>query len=84
MRNLSNLAERCKHRRELLKLTQIGLAQKCGISSVSIHLIEKGDTTSPKAETLLSLARALKCSAEWLMYGEHNDNEEKETPADRG
>jgi len=47
-----------KKRRKELKLTQIDLAVKCGVSIVTVQLWERGVTT-PNAENLEKLKKAL-------------------------
>jgi phage repressor protein C with HTH and peptisase S24 domain len=65
---MKTLGERSKERRKLTNLTQIQLSKKVGVSGVTISQWESGDT-SPKGENLHKLARALKCTADWLLFG---------------
>ncbi|MPY24332.1 S24 family peptidase [Shewanella sp. YLB-07] len=67
---MKTLAERSKERRKIIKLTQIQLSKKVGVSGVTISQWESGDT-SPKGENLYKLAKALKCSPDWLLFGEN-------------
>lgn len=64
--------ERSKERRSALGLTQVQLAKKVGVSSVTISQWESGDY-SPKGKNLYKLAEALKCSPDWLLYGKEID-----------
>ena len=74
---MSTLAERCRQRRKKLNLTQQQLATACGLSQVSIAWIEAGITQRPR--NILQLATALKCNPFWLLFGESDDQEEKES-----
>jgi len=65
---MKTLGERSKERRKLIKLTQIQLSKKVGVSGVTISQWESGDT-APKGENLYKLAKALKCSPDWLLFG---------------
>ncbi|QYJ79407.1 S24 family peptidase [Shewanella acanthi] len=60
---------RVKSRRDELGLTQLQLAKKVGVSSVTISQWESGDY-SPKGKNLYKLADALECSPNWLILGE--------------
>tara|TARA_R110002124_G_scaffold123818_1_gene282712 strand:- start:5450 stop:6148 length:699 start_codon:yes stop_codon:yes gene_type:complete len=66
---MNTLGERSKERRKIIKLTQIQLSKKVGVSGVTISQWESGDT-SPKGENLYKLARALSCSPDWLLFGD--------------
>jgi phage repressor protein C with HTH and peptisase S24 domain len=65
---MKTLGERSKERRKLIKLTQIQLSKKVGVSGVTISQWESGDT-APRGENLYKLAKALKCSTDWLLFG---------------
>ena len=62
-----SLAARFKTRRTELGMTQVEVANEAGVSQQSIESIESGRTRKPRS--LLDLARALKCSPEWLLNG---------------
>ncbi|MDE9479554.1 helix-turn-helix domain-containing protein [Xenorhabdus bovienii] len=62
-----SLADRVKNRRFELKLTQAEAAMIAGISQQSWAVIEDGKTLRPR--NIISIAKALKCDAEWLMTG---------------
>lgn len=65
---MSTINERIKHRRKLLGLTQEALAKTVGVSQASIHKLEEGMTKRPR--NILELAKALDCTADWLLYGD--------------
>lgn len=62
-----DIAGRVKEKRTGLNLTQLQLAQLVGVGQNSIQKIEKGDTKNPR--NIEALARALKCSPEFLRFG---------------
>ncbi|WP_445497917.1 LexA family protein [Photorhabdus sp. SF281] len=64
-----SLACRFKSRRIALDMTQTEVAVIAGVSQQSIESIESGRTRKPR--NLLDLARALKCSPDWLLNGEN-------------
>ncbi|PCE67570.1 LexA family transcriptional regulator [Salinivibrio sp. YCSC6] len=64
-----DLGERVLKRRTELGLTQDQLASQAGISRMGVAKIELSVTQSARADTLFSLAKALKCKPEWLLYG---------------
>lgn len=68
MMNISNIGDRIKLRRKELKLTQAQLAKKVGVSHASISQWES-ETTAPDGANLLSVAKALGCTAEYLLKG---------------
>ncbi|MFL1813513.1 LexA family protein [Plesiomonas shigelloides] len=68
MENMT-LADRLISRRQELNMTQETLAAKSGVTRMGISKIELGLTIHARADTLFSLAKALKCNAEWLLYG---------------
>ncbi len=68
------LKDRLKTQRATLKMSQTALAQKIGVSKVAVSQWENGDT-QPKGDNLLTLAKALNCTADWLMNGEGHPND---------
>lgn len=62
-----SLAARFRNRRIGLNLTQTEVANAAGVSQQSIESIESGRTKKPR--NLLELAKALKCSPDWLLNG---------------
>lgn len=65
-----NLAHRLKSRRIALGLTQKDVAEGSGITQQSLQKIEDGKTQNPRK--IVDLARILKCSPEWLLFGRDN------------
>ncbi len=61
--------ERIKLRRKELKHTQRNLASAVKVSHVTISQWESSDTT-PGGRNLFALAKALKCSPTWILYGD--------------
>lgn len=64
---MDSFAKRAKGRREELLLTQTQVAKRSGLKQPDISKIERGDIK--KTTELLGLARALKCSPDWLESG---------------
>ncbi len=64
-----SLAARFKARRLELGMTQVEVANSAGVSQQSIESIESGRTRKPR--NLLDLAKALKCSPDWLLNGKN-------------
>lgn len=60
--------KRVKDARTSLGLTQQQLADRVGVSRGAVSLWESGEIREIGAEHLMELARALRTSAEWLMY----------------
>src|SRR6185503_2126890 len=50
-------------------LTQVRLAHLSGVKQASISQLETGESKSFRGVTLVSLARALNVSPEWLSHG---------------
>ncbi len=63
------IGERIRARRKELNLKQPELGKIVGISGAAISQLERGDSKNPSSENLLKLAKALKCSPEWLQTG---------------
>lgn len=62
-----DIANRVKKLRKALDLTQHQLAELVGVAQNSIQKLEKGDTKNPR--NIEALARALKCTPEYLQFG---------------
>lgn len=62
-----NISDRLRKRRKELGMTQTELALKVGVTQQAINSVENGLSKKPKF--IIELARALKCSAEWLYDG---------------
>lgn len=69
---MPRFADRIKIARERLTLTQEQLAEKVGISQVAINKLEKGKALHTRF--LIPLAKALKVTPEWLLFGETSEN----------
>lgn len=62
-------AMRLRHARKHRGLTQVKLAQLSGVKQASISDLERGESKSFRGTTLVSLAKALNVSPEWLSEG---------------
>ena len=67
MKQENTISQRVKQRRTEIGLTQSEVAELAGITQQSFQQIEAGETKRPRH--LLEIAQALKCSADWLMFG---------------
>lgn len=65
-----NFVKRLKLSRKKQKLSQKKLAQKIGVSTVTIQNYENGHY--PKGEYLIALSSELGCSLDWLLTGKEN------------
>jgi len=65
---MSKLAENIKNRMQALGLTQKELAEKAGITQVTVHKLLTGKIAN--SSRIVDLSKALECDTEWLMYGE--------------
>lgn len=74
---MQNLAERVAKRREELGLSQQTLAKTIKVTQQSINKIESGQTRSPR--NIEELAKALNVSPQWLMFGDNNEPEIKDS-----
>jgi transcriptional regulator with XRE-family HTH domain len=77
------LGDRVRRRREELGMSQQDLAEKTGILQTLISRLERGVNTNPHTDVLLRLARALRCSVDWLigLYEEDaNSDQLRSTP----
>lgn len=62
------LGTRLKQRRKELGITQGDLGRAIGVTAATISLWEKGET-KPKGDSLLTLAKTLGTTPEWLLHG---------------
>jgi transcriptional regulator with XRE-family HTH domain len=60
---------RLRHARKARGMTQTDLAKASGVKQASISQLETGESKSFRGATLLSLARALNISPDWLSHG---------------
>ena len=70
---MSDVGKRIKLLRKGLGLTQKKLADNAGVSSTSIVYWERNET-EPKSKNLSSLARALDCAPDYIMFGATSGN----------
>lgn len=64
------LGQKVRFRRALLGISQPELSNLAGVSQPYISQIENGDRV-PTAKTLAPLAKALKCTIDYLVYDEN-------------
>jgi transcriptional regulator with XRE-family HTH domain len=79
---MTHLGTRVLKLRRQRKLSQQELAQRVGVDQSFISKMERGDQPNPNAITLKGLAKALGCTADYLigMY-EEEDEDMKLCPA---
>ena len=66
------LSDRIRQARLLAGLSQVELADRCGIGQPTLHKLESGKTKSMRETTLLRLANALGQTPEWIALGDGN------------
>ena len=76
---MRDLSMRLRYARKERKLTQVELAKLSGVKQASVSDLERGESKSFRGTTLLSLARALNVSPEWLSHG-RGPMERRDTP----
>ena len=69
MQKLDTIGARLRHVRELKGVSQGELAQKTGVSKGAISMAER-DITSPSADNLAKICRALQVSADTIVLGQ--------------
>ena len=72
---MRRVGERIKKSRQELGLSQAQLAKAVGISQESVRKWENGEIQSPRADTLIRLARKLRKDPEWLLNGKGRGKE---------
>ena len=72
------IGERIRARRKELKLTQKSLAKALKLSDVSISQWERDDS-EPTGKNLFALAKVLKCSPTWILFGDEDQSPEEPT-----
>lgn len=65
---MNTIGSRIKTKRKERKLTQSYVGKVVGVSQVSVTQWEQ-DTNSPRGENLISLAKVLECTPDWLLNG---------------
>ena len=66
---MTDIGVRLRHARKKRKLSQVQLAQKSGVKQASISDLERGKSRSFRGVTLVSIAKVLNVSTEWLSNG---------------
>ena len=69
-----SFSKNMKARRKELGISQIALSARSGVPQSTVSAVERGDRT-PTAETMMMLAKGLRCSVDSLLYGEDGANE---------
>ena len=64
-----SIGNRIKKKRTELKITQMQVYEKTGISSGHLSCIENGKYL-PSAQAILALSELLDCSTDWILKGE--------------
>ena len=65
---MSNIGQNIRSRLKALGFSQSELAERAGLSQVTIHKLLSGKSASSRR--LLEIANALGCDSNWLMHGE--------------
>lgn len=65
-----NVGRRIKQLRVSKKLKQRDLAKVAGVTPAAVSKIETGGVKDVSAHVILALAKVLKCTAEYLLYGD--------------
>lgn len=65
---MNTLGSRIRALRKDKKLTQVNVAKSVGVSSVAVTQWEQ-DSSKPGGNNLISLAKVLSCTPEWLLSG---------------
>lgn len=64
-------AENMKARRQELKMSQVSLSKRSGVPQSTVSAVERG-IRIPTSETMMLLAKGLRCSVDYLLNGEKN------------
>lgn len=67
------VGERIQALRKGKSLSQVSLAKAVGVSNVAISQWERSET-EPRGDNLLSLASALECNPDYILYGNKNSS----------
>ena len=69
--SVETLGQRLREERRLAVLTQAELAEKAGVSLITVNRLENEEgESSPRPETVRRLAKALGVDPAWLLFGE--------------
>ena len=80
--DMETLASRAKARRKELSLTQAEVARVSGLKQSDVSKIENGSIQ--KTTEMIGLARALRCSPQWLANGQGDMLALPSTPTEAG
>ena len=69
-----SFSDNMKARRKELGISQIALSTRSGVPQSTVSAVERGDRV-PTAETMMSIAKGLRCSVDFLLYGAERVNE---------
>lgn len=70
---METINRRVKSLRLSMRLTQVQLADRCGVTQPTIANIERGRTTEIKGSLLLKLAQQLNTTTLYLVHGAKNE-----------
>ena len=68
------IGQRIKERRKELNITQAQIKNSTGISTGNLSEIENGHIL-PSSAALINLSQILKCSVDYILFGESNISE---------
>lgn len=71
------IGQRIKNRRKELNITQAQIKEATGISTGNLSEIENGHIL-PSSSALISLSKVLKCSVDYILFGEAQISEKPE------
>lgn len=66
----ASIGDRLRWLMEYRNVKQVSLAEQIGVSQAAISNLVTQSSRKPSAPTLLRMAAALQCSADWLITGE--------------
>lgn len=72
--SLSNIGTRIRERRDELGLSQRQVGELCGAAQTQVGEWERG-AVEPRFGTVVALAKALRCTAVWLVFGDEKRRE---------
>jgi len=71
---MSSFSDRLNQRMHELKLNQVTVYTRIGVSRGTVSGWVNGTMEKPRGDNLEKLAKVLKCSAKWLAYGDDVDS----------
>ena len=72
---MPTIQERIKERRTALNLTLLEIAEQLNVKEATVQRYESGEIKNIKHETIVALAKILKCSPQYLMGWSNNVND---------